>query len=178
MQKLNEFIQKIQYKKINDINYNFNDLNPSISSDAMEYHYENLAKGYARRLDKGIGDTRFNMAGVFLHNKLFEQYMKPRSNNTPKGLILEFINDKFQSFDNFKKKFQDVALSIQGSGWCYLSMSGEIKTIQNHAIRQDILLIIDMWEHAFALDYKWKKDRYLENQWKIIDWQKINTRLM
>ena len=68
-------------------------------------------------------------------------------------------------------------MGIQGSGWVYLSKSGIIKTIKNHEIKQDIVLIIDWWEHAWALDYKANKKAYLENQWKIINWDIINQRL-
>ena len=68
-------------------------------------------------------------------------------------------------------------MGIQGSGWVYLAKNGEIKTIVNHEIKQDIVLLIDWWEHAWALDYQVDKKKYLENQWKIIDWTKINTKL-
>ena len=66
-------------------------------------------------------------------------------------------------------------MSIQGSGWVYLARNGSIKTIVNHQIKEDILLLVDWWEHAWALDYQADKQKYLENQWKIIDWGKINT---
>ena len=68
-------------------------------------------------------------------------------------------------------------MAIQGSGWIYMSRSGDIKTIRNHAIRRDIVLLIDWWEHAWALDYQAAKDKYLKNIWRIIDWQKVEARL-
>ena len=68
-------------------------------------------------------------------------------------------------------------MKIQGSGWIYLSKSGKIKTIVNHEIRKDIFLLVDWWEHAWALDYQSDKAKYLENIWKIINWDVINSRL-
>jgi superoxide dismutase len=59
----------------------------------------------------------------------------------------------------------------------YLSTAGEIKTIPNHQVRTDIALLIDWWEHAWALDYQSDKERYLDNIWKIINWDVINERL-
>ena len=68
-------------------------------------------------------------------------------------------------------------MSIQGSGWIYLSTSGEIKVIHNHAVRTDIALLIDAWEHAWSLQYQWDKEKYLDNIWKIINWDVCNERL-
>ena len=68
-------------------------------------------------------------------------------------------------------------MGIKGSGWVYWSTSGEIKTIANHAVRTDVALAIDMWEHSWALDYQSKKNQYLDNIWKIINWNTINQRL-
>ncbi len=87
------------------------------------------------------------------------------------------INKKFGNFVNFQKAFAEEAMKIQGSGWVYLNRSGDIKTIKNHAVRTDIAMIIDWWEHAWALDYQSDKVKYLENMWKIINWDVVNQRL-
>ena len=68
-------------------------------------------------------------------------------------------------------------MGIQGSGWVYLAKNGTIKTIPNHATRGDIVLLVDWWEHAWALDYKSDKAKYLDNIWKILDWDKVNIRI-
>jgi Fe-Mn family superoxide dismutase len=68
-------------------------------------------------------------------------------------------------------------MKIQGSGWVYLSTGGDIKTIKNHAVRTDIALLVDWWEHAWALDYQSDKEKYLDNIWKIINWDVVNNRL-
>jgi Fe-Mn family superoxide dismutase len=70
------------------------------------------------------------------------------------------------------------AMKIQGSGWIYLSKNGEIRTIKNHQIKKDILLLIDWWEHAWALDYQSDKEKYINNLWKIINWDLINNRIL
>ncbi len=159
--------------EIKSLPYKKTELAPSISEDTLNYHFEKLAKTYAERYNKGEGDSVFNEAGVFLHNILFQQYQAP-SNKKPTGKIEEFINKHFDSFDNFKEEFNKVAMSIQGSGWVYLAKDGKIKTIKNHEIKKDIVLLIDWWEHAWALDYQSDKKKYLENQWKIINWDHIN----
>lgn len=159
---------------IEPVPYELKDLDPSISEETLNYHYGKLAKTYAERYNNNEGDADFNEAGVFLHNILFQQYQVYDNRNKPSGKILEFIESKFKTFDNFKEEFTKVAMGIQGSGWAYLSKNGEIKTIKNHEIKKDILLLIDWWEHAWALDYQHDKKKYLENQWKIINWEKIN----
>ena len=161
--------------EIKSLPYDANALAPSISEDTINYHYGKLAKTYAERYNKGEGDARFNEAGVFLHNILFQQYQKP-SNAKPKDGILNFIEEHYKSFDKFKEEFAKVAMGIQGSGWVYLARDGKIKTIKNHEIKKDIVLLIDWWEHAWALDYQADKKKYLENQWKIINWDHINVR--
>jgi Fe-Mn family superoxide dismutase len=157
--------------------YSRNDLEPVLSKDTINYHYGDLARGYVERYNKKEGDPKFNEAGAFLHNILFAQFTEPKPKNEPRNLSLAIINRRFKSFENFKTEFAKEAMKIQGSGWIYLSKSGSIKTIVNHEIRKDILLLIDWWEHAWALDYQANKAKYLENMWKIIDWDIINTRL-
>ena len=150
--------------------YDADDLAPSISEATINYHYGKLAKTYAKRYNANEGDPDFNEAGVFLHNILFQQYQSPKSSNKPTGEILEFIEKHYTSFDKFKAEFEKIAMSIQGSGWVYLAKDGKIKTIKNHEIKNNIVLLIDWWEHAWALDYQHDKAKYLENQWKIINW--------
>jgi Fe-Mn family superoxide dismutase len=68
-------------------------------------------------------------------------------------------------------------MKLQGSNWIYLSRSGQIKTIKNHAKRTDIALLIDWWEHAWVTDYGSDKKRYLKNIWRIINWEYVNRRI-
>ena len=160
-----------------DLPYAKDALGRSLSKAALDYHYGQLYKGYVDRFNKGEGDPDFNEAGAFLHSLYFPQFQKPTNNNKPDGTAVELINKKFKSFDKFKDSFEKEAMKIQGSGWVYLSKSGEIKNIKNHEIKQDIALLIDWWEHAWALDYQADKKKYLENQWKIINWNVISSRI-
>jgi Fe-Mn family superoxide dismutase len=162
---------------IEKLKFNEYDLNPVMSPDTIKYHYGKLAKGYAQRYNDGIGDSDFNEAGVFLHNIFFSQLCSPKRTNKPSGAVLKIIEDNFNSFDNFKEVFKKEAMKIQGSGWIYLSKDGSIKVINNHKIKKDIAFLIDWWEHAWALDYQHDKESYLDNMWRIINWELINNRI-
>lgn len=158
--------------------YDRNDLNPILSKESLDQHYEILAKKYVERFNASEGDSEFNKAGAFLHNIFFPQLQKPAGSNKPFGVSFEFINKHYNgSFDSFKEKFTETAMGIQGSGWVYLSKSGNIKTIKNHQIKNDIVLLIDWWEHAWFTDYGPDKQKYINNIWRIINWAVINDRI-
>ena len=157
--------------------YKRDELEPALSNDTINYHYGKLYKAYVDRFNNKEGDLDFNEAGAFLHNLLFTQYEPINNKNNPTGPAAELINKHFKSFDKFKEAFAKEAMSIQGSGWVYLSKSGKIKTIKNHQIKDDIVLLIDWWEHAWVLDYQHDKQKYLENQWKIINWNVVSSRV-
>ena len=159
------------------LKYARGDLDPIISEDTINYHYGKLYKTYVDRYNASEGDVDFNKAGAFLHEIYFSQFKSPTSTNLPTDKILEFIEKNYNTFEQMKSDFEESAMSIQGSGWVYLSKNGQIKIIKNHAIRSDILLLIDWWEHAWALDYQADKAKYLKNIWKIIDWTVIANRL-
>ena len=172
-------LNEVQKKKLEQtaLPYARDSLGRSLSKAALDYHYGKLYKAYVDRYNSGEGDPDFNEAGAFLHDIYFTQFRGPKGNNVPNGDIAEFINKHFKTWDKFKKDFETTAMKVQGSGWVYLSKSGEIKTITNHEIKKDIVLLIDWWEHAWALDYQADKKKYLENQWKIIDWDKISSKI-
>jgi Fe-Mn family superoxide dismutase len=157
--------------------YGEKDLAPVMSAETLDYHFEHLAKGYAKKYNAGEGNADFNRAGSFLHNKFFPQFRAPRGGNRPRGAVAELIEEKFKTYEDFQEAVKETAMKIQGSGWVYLSTGGDIKTIANHAVRTDIALLIDWWEHAWALDYQSDKESYLRNIWRIIDWDVINQRL-
>jgi superoxide dismutase, Fe-Mn family len=157
--------------------YTEKDLEPVMSRATINYHYEHLAKGYAKRYNAEEGNANFNRAGSFLHNKFFPQLRAPKGANRPRGAVLELIETHFKTYEDFKEAFKIEAMKIQGSGWVYLSTSGTIKTIANHAVRTDICVLVDWWEHAWALDYQSDKEKYLDNIWKIINWDVCNERL-
>lgn len=153
------------------------DLEPVMSEETIKYHYGKLAKTYVERYNNREGDLDFNEAGAFLHNIFFPQLQKPKSNNKPTGKILEFINKHYKNFEDLQSNFEKTAMGIQGSGWVYLATNGKIKTITNHQVKKDIVLLIDWWEHAWALDYQSDKKKYLENIWRIINWEVVSSRV-
>jgi superoxide dismutase, Fe-Mn family len=157
--------------------YTHKALEPVMSAETIEYHFEHLAKGYAKKYNAGEGNPDFNRAGSFLHNKFFPQLRAPKGANRPRGAVLELIETNFKTYEDFKIAFKEAAMKIQGSGWVYLSTNGTIKTIPNHQVRTDICVLVDFWEHAWSLDYQWDKERYLDNIWKIINWDICSERL-
>lgn len=177
------FIKQLQegreIKKLEQVTlpYARDGLGRSLSKQAIDYHYGKLYKAYVDRFNAGEGDPDFNEAGAYLHSIYFPQLQPPKGSNVPAGKSLEFINTHFKSFDTFKEKFEKTAMGIQGSGWAYLAKNGEIKTIVNHQIKKDIVLLIDWWEHSWSLDYQADKKGYLTNHWKIINWNIIDARL-
>lgn len=158
------------------LNFEPKEVAPVLSKETIDLHYGKLAHGYAEKYNKKEGDPEFNYAGVFLHNLLFTQYREVRNKNEPNGPMMGFVNKHFGSYENMKEQFAEIAMPLQGSNWIYLAYDGSIKTIKNHEVRKDILLLIDWWEHSYLLDYGADKKKYLNEQWKIINWNVISTR--
>ena len=168
--------QKLELKKLA---YATGDLSPVLSKDNVEYHYNVLSNGYVNRYNNGEGDADFNYGGAMLHNLFWEQLQKPSSANKPQGAIKELIEHRFGDMKSFVDEMISTAMTIQGSGWVYLSKSGELKTTPNQSYKTDILMPIDMWEHSFT-DYVPAKDakgKYIKAVMSIIDWDQINVRM-
>lgn len=178
---LRKFIVEIENKHdklvLEKLSYKKTDLEPVLSKKNLDAHYGVLAKGYVDRYNSGEGDAKFNEAGAFLHNIFFKQFKSAGTSNKPFGSSLELINKHYTDYENFQEEFKTEAMKIQGSGWLYLSRSGKIKTIKNHEIRTDIVLLLDWWEHAWFTDYGPDKQKYFNNIWRIIDWTVINDRI-
>lgn len=147
-----------------------------MSKATIDYHYGELYKGYVDKVNKGIGGD-FQVAGANLHDLFFSQFKPYSKENNPAGLISDLIKIEFSSFSELKKKIKEEAMKIQGSGWIYVDRKGKIKTIKNHETKKDIVILIDWWEHAWALDYGADKESYLDNFWHILDWDVVSSRL-
>jgi Fe-Mn family superoxide dismutase len=173
-------------------------LEPIMSSATIDYHYNNLARGYVNRNNDGIGGENFNKFGATLHNLFFEQFKPPTSNLNsitdsqddlfiepyldvkPFGISSEVIAKKWKTFEEFQTEFENTALQLEGSGWVFLDSEGVIRIFQNHYLPvafYDVIILVDLWEHAWALDYTWNKVKYLKNIWKLINWEVINNRI-
>ena len=155
-----------------------NSFAPVLSSALMQLHYSKLYRGYVTRYNANEGDRAFNEAGAHLHDVYFSQF-KPRSaSNRPTGRILDMINREYGDFVSFKKAITEEAMKVQGSGWVYINRQGKLKQIKNHRIPSDgIVILIDLWEHAFQMDYHSDKKKYIDSLWKIMDWSAINQRI-
>jgi len=155
------------------------ELDPVMSEATLKYHYDGLAAKYSERYNKGEGDPDFNYGGAILHNIFFANLTPPRAANKPTGLSNSIIEEKYGSFDKFKEAVEKEFMSAQGSNWIYMDPSGGINTIHNHEYKKGmkIVLLIDAWEHAWALDYQQDKAKYLANIWRIINWDVVNDRL-
>jgi len=171
-----QYRPRVKEIEILPLTFTDSEVSPVLSKKTIDLHYGKLAKGYAKRYNKGEGDKVFNYAGAFLHNLLFPQFREVRETNNPNGPIKNFIEKHYKSYVDFKQQFEETAMKVQGSGWVYLATDGKIKTIANHEVKKDILLLVDWWEHAWILDYGSDKKKYLKEQWKIIDWNVISTR--
>jgi len=156
------------------------DLHPVMSKETLDYHYTGLASKYFDRYNNSEGDPKFNYGGAMLHNLFFGNLKQPGGTNKPVGTSKELIEKKYGDFDKFKDAVEKEAMSIQGSGWVYMDTAGKINTIRNHEYQKGmkIALLIDWWEHAWALDYQQDKAKYLDNIWRIIDWNIVNDRLI
>jgi Fe-Mn family superoxide dismutase len=141
-------------------------------------------------LDKSI---RNNGGGHYNHT-LFWQMLKPNPNNAenlPSEKIIDAIKKHFGSFDTFKKEFSDKALKLFGSGWCWLikDKQNKLKIVttpnQDNPLMDVIdekdrglpLLGIDVWEHAYYLKYQNRRVEYIDNFWKIINWDFVEKRM-
>ena len=89
----------------------------------------------------------------------FLKLKPPSGSNKPHGSCLELIESNWDNFNNFKDEFLKVAMGIQGSGWVYLSRSGDIKTIKNHQIKNDIVMLIDWWEHGLGIGLSTRQEK-------------------
>jgi len=161
------------------LSYKKDELSPVMSESTIKYHYDGLASKYFERYNKGEGDLSFNYGGAVLHNLFFANLTPPRAANKPTGTVGELINSKYNNFEKFKEAFEKEFMSAQGSNWIYMDTDGKLHTIHNHEYKKSmkIALLVDAWEHAWALDYQQDKAKYLQNIWRIIDWDVVNDRL-
>jgi superoxide dismutase len=155
------------------------ELEPVMSEATIKYHYDGLAAKYSERYNTGEGDPDFNYGGAVLHNTWFANLTPPRAANKPSGLSKSIIDQEYGDFDKFKAAVEKTAMGIQGSGWVYMDIEGKLHVIPNHEYKKSmkIALLIDWWEHAWALDYQQDKARYLANIWRIVNWDVVDIRL-
>lgn len=179
-------------------------LEPVISEQTINFHYGKHLQNYVNTLSSLVKDTEwdgksveeivkgapegpiFNNAGQVLNHALyFEQFRAPRHNNLPEGRILNAINDAFGNFDNFKAQFTQAATTLFGSGWAWLSQQADGKLVitketnGSNPLRHGLtpLYGLDVWEHAYYLDFQNRRADHVAASWDIVDWEKVEERL-
>lgn len=186
-----------------ELPYAYDALEPHISAQIMELHHSKHHQAYvdganaalaALEAAREAGDLAainlyeknlaFNLGGHTNHS-VFWKNMTPNAKPGPEGALAEAIDKSFGSLDKFKKQFTAAAMGIQGSGWAVLAydtISGGLVTFQLYDQQGNVpvgtvpLLMLDMWEHAFYLDYQNVKAKYVEAWWNVVNWDDVEAR--
>ncbi len=187
-----------------ELDYDYAALEPHISAQIMELHHtkhhnayvvgantalEKLAEaretGNFAAVNKLEKDLAFHLGGHINHS-VFWKNMSPDGGGEPTGEVAAAIDEYFGSFDGFKKQFNEVANGIQGSGWSMLvwdTLGQRLNINQlfdqqgNLPVGQLPILQLDMWEHAFYLQYKNVKGDYVNAWWNVVNWDNVSERL-
>lgn len=187
-----------------ELDYDLKDLEPHLSSEILELHHgkhhaayvsganstlDNLAEARASgdlsALNKLEKDLAFHLSGHVLHSLLWKN-LSPNGGGTPDGDLGNKIDQDFGSFDAFKAQMSAAAMGVQGSGWASLAyepMAGKLVVEQVFDHQGNIgnatlpLLVLDMWEHAFYLQYRNEKAKWVDAFWNIVNWKDVEQRL-
>ena len=183
-----------------------NALEPVISQETIEYHHGKHLQTYVDNLNKLVAGTEFesmpleqivaksqgaifNNAGQILNHNLYFLQFKPYSNvqspmpNDELPVIKAIIRD-FGSFDAFKAEFEQKGTTLFGSGWVWLAADKDGKLVitqepnAGNPVTKGLkpLLTMDVWEHAYYIDYRNRRAAHLQSLWQIINWDEINRR--
>ncbi|MFI7580852.1 superoxide dismutase [Kocuria sp. M1N1S27] len=186
-----------------DLPYDYAALEPHISAKIMELHHDKhhatyvagantalekmadaRANGDGAAAAKLSKDLQFNLGGHVNHS-VFWQNLSPEGGDKPTGELAAAIEDHFGSFDAFRDHFTSAATTIQGSGWAILAyepVGGNLVIEQMYDQQNGVpvatipLLQLDMWEHAFYLDYQNVKADYVKAFWNIVNWADVQER--
>ncbi|MEO7051132.1 MAG: Fe-Mn family superoxide dismutase [Rhodanobacter sp.] len=181
--------------------YEKNALEPHISAETLEYHYEKHHKGYVTKLNKAIEGTEFadaklediikrasgglfnNAAQTWNHtfywNSMSPSAPKGKGGGEPSGKLADAINKAFGSFAKFKEEFDKAATGNFGSGWTWLVQrpDGSLGIVNTSNAATPItgadkpLFTTDVWEHAYYIDYRNARPKYLEAFWNLVNWE-------
>ncbi|HRX21515.1 MAG TPA: Fe-Mn family superoxide dismutase [Syntrophomonadaceae bacterium] len=182
--------------------YSNDALEPVISKETIEYHYGKHHQTYVTNLNKLIVGTEFenlpleeiikkssggifnNAAQVYNHT-FYWNCLAPKAGGEPAGKLAEAINEAFGSFDAFKEKFSATAVGTFGSGWAWLvkNADGKLEIISTSNAGNPLtenkkpLLTCDVWEHAYYIDYRNARARYVEKFWNLVNWDFVASNL-
>lgn len=179
--------------------YEKNALEPHMSVETLEYHYGKHHKAYVTKLNELIKSTRFefmpleeviltadgpifnNAAQVWNHT-FFWNCMAPNAGGKPTGKVASLIDGKWGNFEKFKEEFNKSAVANFGSGWTWLILNKEnsieifnttdAQTPKTQGFKA--LMTLDVWEHAYYIDYRNERPKYAENFWNLVNWNFVN----
>lgn len=195
-----------KYYSLPPLPYDYGALDPVISEEQLRIHHDKHHNAYvtaANDLLQKLEAARsggsdldmkailkalsFNIGGHTLHS-IFWKNMAPAGKGgggTPSGTLGDAITAEFGSFDRFKKEFSAAATSAEGSGWAALSrcrMTGRplIMQIEKHNVNVfpacSVVMVLDVWEHAYYLDYKNDRPKFVDNFWQVVNWDYVSQR--
>ena len=162
-----------------------NNLNNAISGTELE---SKTIQEILKNLDLDNMALRNNAGGYFNHN-LFWEIMGPNCGGNPSGEISEAINSNFNSFENFKEEFKKAAATRFGSGWAWLCVLGDGKLeicstpnqdnpLMENSCGGNPILCLDVWEHAYYLNYQNRRPDYIEAFFSLINWDEVNSKYL
>jgi Fe-Mn family superoxide dismutase len=180
-----------------DLPYAHDALEPYVSQETLEFHYGKHHAAYIEKLNKLIEGTKFvgktvediitqaepgplfNNAAQAWNHTFYWHCMKSGGGGRPEGDLAAAIERDFGSYDEFRKQFMAKATTLFGSGWTWLvrDIDGKLAVVTtkdgNNPLTsgQEPLLTCDMWEHAYYIDYRNRKQEYLDAFWNVVDWQ-------
>ena len=189
--------------KLPPLKFGYADLEPYISEEQLRIHHDKHHQGYVNNtnsllqmMDKArkegtdfdyksaAKNLSFNLGGHVLHSYFWwELTPAEKASKEPVGELAEAIREDFGTFERFKKEFSQVAASVEGSGWAALTFCMDTKRlgimqIEKHNVNLvpdfPILMDIDVWEHAYYLDYKNERGKFIDAFWNIVDWEEID----
>jgi Fe-Mn family superoxide dismutase len=171
-------------------------LTPTLSGETLDYHWGKHHRAYVDKLNKLVGGTKyaelpleeivrtsegdvFNNAAQHFNHTIYWNSLSPQGGGEPGGALAEAIRKSHGSFTSFREEFNKKAVAIFGTGWCWLVKKGGGQVEIQPAFDADCpltrgdtpLLACDVWEHAYYIDYRNERDRYVEAFWKIVNWR-------
>ena len=197
-------MKKYQFR-LPELGYQLDDLAPMMSQNTLSCHYDNHYRTYVENLNALIKDSEYegvrldelvlkapdgpladNAGQVLNHQLFFEQFRPEKDAKRPSGEFLFLVEQSFGYFHKMCEQMNKAAKSLFGSGWVWLAMDDigklQIFSLPNgdNPLRYGMrpVLAIDMWEHAYYLDYQNRKNEYLENFWLLVNWRVVSKRIV
>jgi len=182
--------------------YEKNALEPHISAETLEYHYGKHHNTYVTKLNglvegtdnadmplediiKSASGPLFNNAAQVWNHTFYWHCLSPNGGGEPTGEVKDAIEKAFGSFADFKKEFNEKAAANFGSGWTWLvqKADGSVAIVNTSNAETPLtgadkpVMTVDVWEHAYYIDYRNSRPNYLEAYWNLVNWDFVNKNL-